>query len=48
MTSGSTLEIVGWPRSVGGFHGVRACSEVFMVMRLMVLEKVPEVATLWG
>jgi hypothetical protein len=25
MTSGSILEKVGLPRSVGGFHGVQAC-----------------------
>jgi hypothetical protein len=48
MTSGSSLEIVGWPRSAGGFHSVWACSGVFTVMRWIVLEKVPEVTTLWG
>jgi hypothetical protein len=48
MTSGSSLEIVGWPSLVGVFHGVQACYGVFMVMRWTVLEKVPEVATLWG
>jgi hypothetical protein len=29
MTSGSSLEKVGLPRLVGGFHGVHACSGVF-------------------
>jgi hypothetical protein len=29
MTSGSRLEKVGLPRSVGGFHSVRACIGVF-------------------
>jgi hypothetical protein len=29
MTSGSNLEKVSFPRSVGGFHGVRAYSGVF-------------------
>jgi hypothetical protein len=29
MTSGSNLEKVSLLRSVGGFHGVRACSRVF-------------------
>jgi hypothetical protein len=29
MTSGSSLEIVIWPRLVGGFHGVQAYSRVF-------------------
>jgi hypothetical protein len=48
MTSGFSLEIVGLSRLVGGFHDVRACSGVFIVMRWMVLEKVLEVATLWG
>jgi hypothetical protein len=48
MTNGSSLEIVGWPRSVGGFYGVRAYSRVFTVMSWMVLEKVLEVAALWG
>jgi hypothetical protein len=33
MTSGSSLEIVGWPTFVGGFHGVQVCSRVFIVMR---------------
>jgi hypothetical protein len=28
MTSGSNLEKVGFPRLVGGFHGVRAYSGV--------------------
>jgi hypothetical protein len=41
MTSGSSLEIVGLPRSVGGFHSVWAYSRVFMVLRWTVLEKVP-------
>jgi hypothetical protein len=48
MTSGSRLEMIDSPKSVGGFHGVRTCSGVFMVMRWMVLEKVPEIAALWG
>jgi hypothetical protein len=48
MTSGSSLEIVSLPRSVGGFHNVWAYSRVFMVLRWTVLEKVPEVAALWG
>jgi hypothetical protein len=48
MTSGSSLEIVGWPRSIGGFYGVQACSVVFMVMRWIVLKKAPEVATTTG
>jgi hypothetical protein len=48
MISGSSLEIVDWLRSVGGFHGVQACSGVLMVMRWLVLEKVPEIAALWG
>jgi hypothetical protein len=34
MTSGSSLEIVGLPRSVGGFHGIRAFSEVFQALSL--------------
>jgi hypothetical protein len=29
MTSGSRFEKVSSPRSVGGFHGVQACSGVF-------------------
>jgi hypothetical protein len=29
MTSGSRLEMVSSPRSVGGFHGVQACYGVF-------------------
>jgi hypothetical protein len=48
MTSGSSLEIVGWPRLVGGLHSVRAYSGVFTMMRWTVLEKVHEVVALWG
>jgi hypothetical protein len=48
MTSGSILEIVSLKRSVGGFHGVRAYSGVFMVMWWMVLENVPKVAAMSG
>jgi hypothetical protein len=40
---GSSLEIVGWPRSVGGFHGAHACFGVFTV-----LVKVLEVVALVG
>jgi hypothetical protein len=29
MTSGSRLEKLGLPRSLGGFHGVQAYSRVF-------------------
>jgi hypothetical protein len=47
MTSGSRLEMVGSPRSVGGFHGVQAYSRVFLAMRWMMLTKVLGVATLW-
>jgi hypothetical protein len=36
MTSGSSLEIVGWPRSVGGFHSVWACSGVFLALSLSI------------
>jgi hypothetical protein len=32
---------------VGGFHGVQACSRVFLTMRWMMLEKVPGVAAMW-
>jgi hypothetical protein len=32
MTNGSRLGIVSSPRSVGGFHGVRACSGVFWAL----------------
>jgi hypothetical protein len=46
MTSGSKLEMVSLPRSVGGFHVVRACSGVFLTMRWMMLDKVPGVAAL--
>jgi hypothetical protein len=31
MTSGSRLEKVSLLRSVGGFHGVQACSRLFKV-----------------
>jgi hypothetical protein len=48
MTSGPRLEMVGSPRLVRSFHGVRACSGVFMVMRWTVLEKVSEIDALWG
>jgi hypothetical protein len=48
MTSGSKFEIVSSPRSVGVFHGVWACSVVFLVMRWMKIEKIPRVTTLWG
>jgi hypothetical protein len=48
MTSGSICEIVGWSRSVGGFHGVRACSGVFLMMRWIVIKKIPRVAAMWG
>jgi hypothetical protein len=48
MTSGFSLEIVCWPRSVGGFHGVQDYYGVFTVMRWMVPEKVPDVIVLWG
>jgi hypothetical protein len=48
MTNGSSLEIVGWPRLVGGLHSVRAYSGVFTMMRWTVLEKVPEVVALWA
>jgi hypothetical protein len=40
MTSGSRLEMVGSPSLIGGFHSVRACSRVFLVMRWTMLEKV--------
>jgi hypothetical protein len=40
MTSGPRLEMVGSQRSVGGFHGVRVSSRVFLVLRWMTLEKV--------
>jgi hypothetical protein len=48
MTNGSSLETVGWSSSVGGFHGVQAYFGFFTVMRWTTLEKVPEVAALWG
>jgi hypothetical protein len=48
MTSGSRLDIVGLSRSVGVFHGVRACSGVLLAMRWMMIEKVPRVTALWG
>jgi hypothetical protein len=48
MTSGSRLEIVDSSRSIGVFHGVRACSGVFLAMRWMIIEKVPRVAALSG
>jgi hypothetical protein len=35
------------PRSVGGFHGVRAYSGVLLAMRWTILEKVPGVTALW-
>jgi hypothetical protein len=41
MTSGSRLQMVSLPRSVGGFLYVRAYSGVFLPMRWMMLEKVP-------
>jgi hypothetical protein len=41
MTSGSRLEIVNSSKSVGIFHDVRACSGDFLVMRWMMIEKVP-------
>jgi hypothetical protein len=41
MANGSKLEMVDSPRSVGGFHGVRASSGVFLAMRWMMLQKVP-------
>jgi hypothetical protein len=47
MTSGARLEMVGSPRSVGGFHDVQACSEVLLVMRWTMLKKVPGVTALW-
>jgi hypothetical protein len=34
MTGGSRLEMVGSPRLVGGFHGVRDCSGVFQALSL--------------
>jgi hypothetical protein len=34
MTSESRLEMVGSLRSVGSFHGVRACSGVFQTLSL--------------
>jgi hypothetical protein len=40
MTSGSIVEMVGLPKSVGGFHSVWAYSGVFLVMRWTILEKV--------
>jgi hypothetical protein len=48
MTSESRLEIVGSSRSVRVFHGVWACSGVFLAMRWTIIEKVPGVAALWG
>jgi hypothetical protein len=48
MTSGFRLEIVSLPRSVGVFHGVRDYSGVFLMMRWMMIKKVPGVAALWG
>jgi hypothetical protein len=47
MASGSRFEMVSSPGSVGGFHGVRAYSGVFLVMRWTMLKKVPRVAALW-
>jgi hypothetical protein len=41
-------EMVGSLRSVGGFHGVRAYSVVFLAMRWMMLENVPGVTALWA
>jgi hypothetical protein len=46
MTSGSRLEMVSSPRSVGGFHNVRACSGVFLAIRWAMLELVLGVTTL--
>jgi hypothetical protein len=46
MTSRSRLKMVGSSRSVGGFHGVRACSGVFLAMRWTMLEKVLGVTAL--
>jgi hypothetical protein len=34
MTGGSRYEMVSSPRSVGGFHGVWACSGVFQALSL--------------
>jgi hypothetical protein len=48
MTGGCRLEMVSSPRSVGGFHGVRAYSRVFLVMRWVMLEKVHQVTALQG
>jgi hypothetical protein len=39
--------MVGLPRLVGGFHGIRACFGVFLTMMWMMLEKVSGVTTLW-
>jgi hypothetical protein len=47
MTNGSRFEMVSLSGSVGGFHGVQACSRVFLVMRWTMLKKVPMVAALW-
>jgi hypothetical protein len=37
LTNGSRLEMVGSPRSIGGFHGVQVCSKVFQSLSLSVL-----------
>jgi hypothetical protein len=37
MTSGSKHDMVDSSRSVGGFHGVRACSGVFQSLSLGLL-----------
>jgi hypothetical protein len=36
MTSGLRLEMVGLARLIGGFYGVRVCSEVFRSLSLFV------------
>jgi hypothetical protein len=46
MTSGSRHDMVSSLRLVGGFHDVRTCSGVFLVMRWMMLEKVLGVTAL--
>jgi hypothetical protein len=48
MIIGPKLEIVDSSSSVGGFHGVRACSGVFSAMRWMMIERIHGVAALWG
>jgi hypothetical protein len=37
LTNGSRLEMVGSPRSIGGFHGVQVCSKVFQSLSLCSL-----------